>query len=68
MLAVSHAQRRIDHTNVLEQPFSGCKTGNVSFQFGDIAAHLRSAPLLARVADDVANIGFGCCGQDVVRA
>ena len=50
LFKVGHSQCRKDCAHVRE---------NALFQLGDIAAHLRIVPLLARVADDSAQIGFG---------
>lgn len=59
MLAFDHPQPRMKDRHILERAFASRKDFNPPLKFGGIAARLRNAPLLARVTDDVSQIGFG---------
>ncbi len=54
VFAAGHPQRGKEFAHVLKRAFAGGKPGYALFQLSDIAAHLRRAPLPARVADDAA--------------
>lgn len=67
MFAPCHPQRGIQVAHVPEIAFPGGKAGNALLQIGNIVAHLCSAPLLASVADDTAQVGFRLCRENVRR-
>lgn len=58
MFAICHAKRRIECAHILECALSGRNARNALFQPADVAAHLRAAPLLAGMADNLAHVGF----------
>tara|TARA_R110002051_G_scaffold299691_1_gene366894 strand:+ start:164 stop:361 length:198 start_codon:yes stop_codon:yes gene_type:complete len=55
--ATHHPQLWKEVAHIPERASSGGKVDNSLFQPGDIAANLRSAPLLARIADNATQIG-----------
>src|SRR3546814_11916496 len=66
MFAMRRGQGLLEGAHVPEFPLMGCEASNASFQLGDVPAYLRVAPVLARVANDPAQIGFGRRCQNVV--
>lgn len=65
--AMRHAQRGVDLAQVLECALSCRQARNASFQLGDVAAHLRIAPLLVCIANDSPQIGFRCIREQISR-
>ena len=58
MLAVRHQQFRGEVAHIAVPALTGGKAHNATFQSADIKAHLFVTPLLARVADDLPQVGF----------
>jgi len=67
MTAMRNAQPRMERIHFLEYALAERNLVNACFQSGNITAYLRFAPLLARMADNRAQIGVGLAGQDVIQ-